>query len=41
MEGKTGHVWGLVPVGGVIRSGCRRVKYYGGNIRYSCMKMDK
>jgi hypothetical protein len=39
--GKTGPVWGLAPVGG------RRIKgkgvggEYGGNVMYSCMKMEK
>jgi hypothetical protein len=40
-EGKTHPVWGLLPVG---QGGYKeRVKKgeYGGNIFYSCMKMEK
>jgi hypothetical protein len=38
-EGKTGSIWGLVPVGGCKK----RVKKgkYGGNSMYSCMKMKR
>jgi hypothetical protein len=40
-EGKTDLVWGLVPVGcGECKERVQEGEY-GGNIMYSCMKMEK
>jgi hypothetical protein len=40
-QGKTGPVWGLVPVGGGGYKERVTEDEYDGNTMYSCMKMEK
>jgi hypothetical protein len=40
-EGKTGHVWGMTPVGGGRYKERVWEGEYGENIMYTCMKMGK